>query len=140
MKKKNLRYVIGGFFLAFCFGLNVSHILSGYGLATGPLSVFILAQSSSSGNGSSSSGGGSSSTGGGTDTSGGAVKCLTFIALEISFTNCGQRGEMITKYKTIYSCKGKGTGECTTGSIIDFYNCDGAFLETNSFLSKSSCQ
>lgn len=146
MKKKNLRYVVGGFFLTFCFGLNVSHILSGYGLATGPLSIFILAQSSSSGNGSSSSGGGSSSSGGGsssiggTDTSGGATKCLTFIASEIGFTNCGQKGEMVTKMKTTYSCKGEGTGECTTGSVVDFFNCDGAFLETNSFLSKSSCK
>lgn len=145
MKKRNFRYLLGFIVVCVCFGLNAAHALSEYGLTTCPLSIFVLAQSSSSGSGSSSSGSGSSSSGSGTSSGGnsstnlGSGTCFTASSSSRVDFVCAENRVAHDAIIT-FECVGDGDNVCRKGTIVTYYNCYGESIGYDDNALFTSCR
>lgn len=63
--------------------------------------------------------------------------CMTVTNTELTYQDCdGHR--RVSRYRVKYSCKGQ-SGECKSGSMYYFYDCNGMEIGTNDHVLSASC-
>lgn len=63
--------------------------------------------------------------------------CMTVTSTELTYQDCdGHR--RVSRYKVKYACQGQ-SGECSSGSIYYFYDCNGSEIGSNDYVLSASC-